>query len=154
MDDIDPSLVWMIGGIALVIAEMVSPGIYLLFVGIAAIMTGVASWMYDFGLAFQFGMFALFLLAAIMIGNRIYKRNPVASSDPDLNDRSARLVGTSVTVVAAVSSDGGRVKVGDSVWPARGPEIAVGETARVLHVDAGVLVLEQPQKLIEQTGDA
>ncbi len=152
MDEIDPYLLWMIGGVLLVVAEMLVPGIYLLFVGAAAVLTGVATWMYDFGPTFQIGLFALFLLAAIMLGNRIYKRNPVASSDPDLNNRSARLVGTSVTVVDAVSANGGRVRVGDGVWPARGPDMAIGETARVLHVDAGVLVLEQPQKLIEGDG--
>ncbi|MDE0932645.1 MAG: NfeD family protein [Novosphingopyxis baekryungensis] len=149
MDDIDPYLLWMIGGVLLVVAEMLVPGIYLLFVGAAAVLTGVATWMYDFGPVFQIGLFALFLLAAILIGNQVYKRNPVASSDPDLNNRSARLVGTSVTVIDAVSANGGRVKVGDGVWPARGPDLAVGETARVLHVDGGVLVLEKPQGLIE-----
>ena len=57
-----------------------------------------------------------------MVGRRHYERNPVPSSDPLLNDRTARLIGQKVTVVEAIENGEGRVRVGDSVWAARGPD--------------------------------
>ena len=59
-------------------------------------------------------------------GRRHYARNPVASDDPLLNDRTARLIGQNVEVVTAIENGEGRVRVGDSVWSARGADAPAG----------------------------
>ena len=55
-----------------------------------------------------------------MAGRRFYAVKGIESTDPYLNDRAARLIGKRVFVVTAVDEDGGRVRVGDSEWSARG----------------------------------
>src|SRR3546814_9021907 len=82
--------------------------------------------------AFQFALFGLLSIGAVYVGRRWYTANPVESSDPLLNDRAVRLVGETVVVVSVIEDGHGRVKVGDSVWSARGPDAEVGARVRVV----------------------
>ena len=70
--------------------------------------------------------------------------------DPLLNDRIARLVGEVVTVVEPVSDHGGRVRVGDGEWPARGPDAPIGARVRITGATGATLRVEPlptlPQK--------
>ena len=68
--------------------------------------------------------------------------NPIESADPKLNDRGARMVGEVVTVVETIEAGGGRVKIGDSVWSAKGPDTAVGAKVRISALDGGAVVVE------------
>ena len=67
---------------------------------------------------------------------------PVATSDPMLNDRVARLIGQTVTVTEAIEGGSGRVRVGDGDWPAHGPDAALGAKMRVTGGQDGVLAVE------------
>jgi membrane protein implicated in regulation of membrane protease activity len=66
----------------------------------------------------------------------------VESENPLLNNRSAQMVGRTVTVVESISATSGRVKVGDGEWPAKGPNMEKGTIAKVAAVEGGVLRLE------------
>ena len=57
--DIDPAWLWMIGGIVLLIAELIAPGFFLMFIGAAAIGTGLLALFLPIGLALQFATFAV-----------------------------------------------------------------------------------------------
>ena len=143
LDGIQAHWLWMIAGVALGIAEMVLPGVYLMWIGGAAFITGVIALALPIGLTAQFLIFSALALAAIYLGRRFLAKNPIASADPLLNDRGARLVGSIVTAVEPVDSLQGRVKVGDGVWSARGEAAAVGERLRVTACDGGVLLVER-----------
>jgi membrane protein implicated in regulation of membrane protease activity len=134
---------WLIGGVLLFIAEVIAPGFFLIFIGAAAIATGLLTWTLDLGLPLQLAAFAVLALAAIrVIGRRAYARGRAVSTDPLLNDRAARLVGRSVTVVEAISSSSGRVRVDDGEWNARGASAAVGEQVRITGIDGNCLKVE------------
>lgn len=135
--------VWLIVAAILAIAELVLPGVYLTFLALGAAATGVLAILFpDLGPIGQFISFAAWSTVAVLIGKRWYGANPVPSSDPDLNNRSARLIGQYVTVVDALSGGTGRVRVGDGEWPAHGPDLAVGEKARIVEVRGGIVVVE------------
>jgi membrane protein implicated in regulation of membrane protease activity len=134
---------WLIAAAVLGIAELVVPGVYLIWIGLAALITGLAALLLPLPVAAQFGLFAVTAFAAVYAGRRYLKENPIVSDDPKLNDRSARLVGSIVTAVEAVDSAHGRVKVGDSVWSARGADAAVGDRLRVTGSDGNVLLVEK-----------
>jgi membrane protein implicated in regulation of membrane protease activity len=142
LDGLDPHWVWLIGAAVLGIAEMLVPGVFLIWLAAAAALTGFATLFFDLSLAFQFGLFALVSLVAVYIGRRWYANNPVESSDPKLNDRAARLVGDIVVVVSPIENGVGRVKVGDSVWNARGPDAQIGTSVRVIGADGTSLKIE------------
>ena len=147
IEGIEPGWLWLIGGVVLLIAEIIAPGFFLLFIGAAAMATGVFTILFDLGFAPQFALFALYAVIALMVGRKVYANRDVNSSDPLLNDRSARLVGKVVTVVNAVDDHDGRVRVGDSEWSARGGPAAAGERVRVTGVDGNCLLVE-PERIL------
>lgn len=145
---VDPGWLWLIGGVLLLIAEVVAPGFSLMFIGAAAIATGVVALAFSPALAVQLAIFAvLALLSARVGGRRFYAARYDYSADPFLNDRVSRLLGRVVIVVEPVDSHGGRVQVGDSVWSARGDPAGVGERVRIVDVDGNCLKVEAEHKL-------
>jgi membrane protein implicated in regulation of membrane protease activity len=139
LDGLDPGWLWMIGGILLLVAEIVAPGFFLLFIGAAAIAAGVFTLLFNLGLAGQLALFALYAVVAVMVGRKVYANQAEDGGDPLLNDRSARLIGKSVLVVSAVDDHGGRVRVGDSEWSARGGPAEAGQRVRITGVDGNCL---------------
>jgi membrane protein implicated in regulation of membrane protease activity len=145
---LDPGWLWLIGGVLLLIAEIIAPGFFLVFIGGAAIATGLFTVMFGLGLPLQLALFAIYALLAVMIGRRAYANSAdQRSDDPLLNDRVARLVGKVVTVVEAIDDHGGRVRVGDSEWSARGDPAASGERVRITGVDGNCLTVEAERAL-------
>jgi inner membrane protein len=146
--DIDLGWLWLIGGVVLLIAEVVAPGFFLIFIGAAALLTGVLALALGLTLAPQLALFAIIAFLSVRIlGRRFYQSKYDHSSDPMLNDRVARLLGKVVTVVQPVNSDGGRVRVGDSEWSARGGPAAVGDRVRIVDVDGNCLKVEPEHTL-------
>ena len=144
---IDPGWLWLSGGVLLLIAEVLAPGFFLIFIGAAAMATGLFAILFDLGTAAQLALFALYALLALMIGRRFYGNRMADSDDPLLNDRAGRLVGKTVTVVTDVDGHGGRVRVGDSEWSARGGPASAGEHVRVTGVDGNCLIVEPARTL-------
>ncbi|MEG3086360.1 NfeD family protein [Sphingomonas sp. PB4P5] len=143
LDGIGAGTLWLAVALLLGLAELLIPGVFLIFLAIAAAITGVATLaLADLPLAAQLASFAIWSGVTVLIGRRWYRDYPVATTDPLLNDRAARLIGEIVTVEQAIDAGGGRVRVADGVWPARGPDSAVGARMRVIEVDRGVLVIE------------
>ena len=138
-----PAGAWLIAALALGIAELAIPGVFLIFLAVAAAMTGIAVLaLADLPLAAQLASFAVWSGVAVLIGRRWYRDYPVATSDALLNQRTARMIGQSVTVDHAIEHGHGRVRVGDGSWPARGPDMTAGTEARIVAVADGVVVVE------------
>lgn len=144
----DPAWLWLIGGVVLLIAELIAPGFFLMFVGAAAILTGLLAFALPIGVAVQLGAFAILaILIARIGGRRAYASRYDHSSDPSLNNPVHRLLGRVVIVVEPIDGNGGRVRVGDGVWPARGSPAAVGERVRIVDVEGNCLKVEPEHAL-------
>ena len=146
-EEMEPGWLWMIGGVLLLIAEIIAPGFFLVFIGAAAIATGAFTLLFDLGLPLQLALFALYSLIAVLVGRRVYANAPTDSSSPFLNDPGARLVGRVVTVFEPVDEHCGRVRVGDGEWSARGGPAAAGERVRITGVDGNCLKVEAERLL-------
>lgn len=145
--DIEPGWVWAIAGILLLIAEIIAPGFFLVFVGAAAIATGLFTLLFDLGTAPQLALFALYSVLAVMIGKRWYGQPTLFDENVRLNEPAGRLVGKTVTVVTAVDEHGGRVRVGDGEWNARGGPAEPGERAKIVAVEGNCLIVEPVRTL-------
>jgi len=145
--DLDPGWMWLIGGVVLLIAEVIAPGFFLVFIGAAAMATGLFTVLFDLGASAQLALFALYAIVAVLVGRRFYANRTADSTDPLLNDRAGRLVGRVVTVVADVDDHDGRVRVGDSDWSARGGPAAAGERVRITGIDGNCLTVEAERSL-------
>jgi membrane protein implicated in regulation of membrane protease activity len=144
---IEPGWLWLIGGVVLLIAEVIAPGFFLIFVGAAAIAAGLFTLLFGLGPVAQLALFALYAVLAVMLGRRFYSRESGSSLVPHLNDPAKRLVGKVVTVVSAVDEHNGRVRLGDSEWSARGGPAAVGDRVRITGVDGNCLKVEAERLL-------
>lgn len=149
MMDLHPGWMWAIGGLVLLIAEIIAPGFFLVFLGVAAIATGLFTLLFDLSLAPQLVLFVIYTALAVLIGKRWYAEPDHADQSIGLNDPSIRMVGKSVTVVDPVDDHGGRVRVGDGEWSARGGPAAVGARVRVTGVEGNCLLVENVALLSE-----
>ena len=143
LNSMAPHWAWLSVGVLLCAAEIVAPGFFLVWLGVAAIATGVLAFLFPMiGVAAQLGIFALLAFVALYGARRWLKNNPIVSSDPLLNQRGGRLIGEVLTLTQAIESGRGRAQVGDGQWPVRGPDAAVGAKVRVVSADGGTLVVE------------
>ncbi len=140
---LEPHWFWLTVGLALGVVEILAPGFFLMWLGLAAIIVGLLAWVVPtISLPFQVALFAVLSVLTVYAGKKFLKDNPIESEDPALNDRSARLRGEIVTVVEAITNGRGRVKVGDSEWNVRGSDAAVGTQVRVAGADGATLLVE------------
>jgi membrane protein implicated in regulation of membrane protease activity len=141
---LEPHWFWLSIGVALGVIEILAPGFFLMWLGLAAIIVGLLSWLIPgMIIPMQVGLFAVLSVLTVYAGKRFLSSNPITSEDPALNDRGARLAGEVVTVVEAIENGRGRVKVGDSEWIARGADAATGSKVRVTG-SAGADLLVEP----------
>jgi membrane protein implicated in regulation of membrane protease activity len=141
--DIDPEWLWLIGGVVLLIAELIAPGFFLVFIGGAAIATGFASLLLPLSVPLQLAIFAVLAFLAARVGGRhAYAMRYDYSPDPFLNDRAKRLLGRVVVATQPIDSNGGRVRVGDSEWSARGGPAAPGDRVRIVDIEGNCLKVE------------
>ncbi|MGH6652895.1 MAG: NfeD family protein [Sphingopyxis sp.] len=142
ISNMEPHWAWLSIGVLLAAAEIVAPGFFLVWLGAAAIVTGIVAWIVPIGVPIQLAIFAVLAIVALYAGRKWLRDNPITTTDPLLNQRGGRLVGEVLTVTKAIEDGRGRAKVGDGEWPVRGPDTAEGSKVRVVSADGGVLVVE------------
>lgn len=131
----EPWVWWVGGGLALLAAETMLPGMFLLWIGVAAIVTGLAVLGLGLGLAAACLVFVACLAAGVTLSlrSRRHRRS--------VNDQGAGLVGRNAVLIAADQA-GARVRLGDSEWPARLLRAAPpGATLEVVAVENTTLVV-------------
>jgi len=141
-EGLDAAWIWLTLGVVLAGLEMIVPGVYLIWLAVAAIITGLLTLVLDISLPMQVVDFVFLALIAAFSARRILRDRPIESSDPLLNRRGARLVGEIAVVVQPIEHGTGRVHLGDSEWIARGPDMATGEKVRVTGNDGAILLVE------------
>jgi inner membrane protein len=143
MMGLDPHWLWLAGGVALLALEAIVPGVFLFWVGLAAIATGLILWVLPVGIAAQLVLFAVLGLAAILVGRQVQGRQKSEVTDaPFLNERGKTLIGKVFTLETAIAGGAGSVKIGDSVWRVTGDDRAAGLKVRVTGIDGGTLMVE------------
>jgi membrane protein implicated in regulation of membrane protease activity len=137
---------WWVLGVVLLILEIVVPGVFLFWIGLAGIATGLLSlvlwgsaiWAWQV----QVVVFVVLSFVAVLIGRTVLKRGETASDEPHLNRRAESLVGRVVTVVEAIENGRGRVKVGDTTWSVSGPDQPAGAKVRIVSASGNELRVE------------
>ena len=142
LDMIEPHWFWLALGLVRAIGEMTIPGVFLIWLAGAAIVTGLAAWVLPIGVPVQVVLFVALALVSVFAGKRYLADNPIEAADPKMNDRGARAVGETVLVTSAIDGGTGRVRLGDSEWLAKGPDAEPGTRMRVSGHDGAVLLVE------------
>ena len=150
-DGIDAHWVWVTIGLVLAILEMLVPGVYLIWLAVAALATGLLTFMLDLSLPMQVIDFVFLALIAAFSAKRFLRDRPIESADPMMNRRLDRMVGQTGTITVALEHGSGRVHVGDSDWMATGPDIAEGTRVRVIGSEGGTLRVEPLSLLADES---
>jgi hypothetical protein len=135
---------WWITALVLFIVELAAPGIFFLWLGVAAAITGfVAFFAPGLGWQIDFVIFAVLGVIATIIGRRFYKPSRVPSSDPTLNQRGAQYVGQVFVLETALENGHGRIRIGDGSWLVEGPDLPAGARVRVTGTNGAKLKVEK-----------
>lgn len=137
---------WAFLGLALCALEAVVPGVHFLWFGLSALATGVLVLLTQalglpIGWPVQLVLFAALSIASVY-GVRRYASPDSKSDVPDLNARGAQLIGRTAFVTDAISGGRGKIRIGDTQWAAKGPDLPVGAPIRVTGSDNTVLIVE------------
>jgi inner membrane protein len=132
---------WFILALVLLIAETIVPGAHIVWFGLAAAVMGLLGFTILPGLAIEwqlvlFGGLALFL---IVIVRRFLGAISTEGDVPSLNERGGQYVGRLVTVEEPIAGGRGKVRIGDTLWQAEGPDTPKGNRVKVTGADGTVL---------------
>src|SRR5438128_10379201 len=85
---------WLIFGFVLMALELLAPGVFMFWLGLAALLVGLLSFALSPSWQAQLLMFAVFAAAAVPLWRRVARSNSaVSKSNPFLNKRADALVG-------------------------------------------------------------
>ena len=134
---------WIVVGLILLALELIMPGGVLVWLGAAAVVTGIVALMQIAPFAMQWVLFGVLSLAGV-VGWLTYMRGrkETESDRPLLNRRAAQLVGRHAELTEAIVDGFGRARLGDSTWRVSGPDLPRGARVRVTGYDGTVLTVE------------
>lgn len=133
---------WMIAAAILFVLELLAPGIFFMWFGAAALVTGLIVFRYDITWQWQLLWFCGLSLASVLLANKYLRKHPLESERPLLNERAAQLIGKSFDLVDPIVNGRGSIHSGDTIWRVEGPELPQGTRIKVVGVDGSVLKVE------------
>jgi membrane protein implicated in regulation of membrane protease activity len=131
---------WALGAVFVVI-EMIAPGTFMLWLGVACAASGLLLLVIpsaSFG--WQFLTFAVVTIASVFLWRR-YQR-PTPTDQPTLNQRGQSYVSRTFKLIEPNVNGYGKAEVEDTVWTVSGKDAPAGATVRVVGVDGTVLKVE------------
>ena len=138
---------WLILACVFIGLEIVAPGAFFLWLGLAAGATALVEFVFPniSGLV-QYALFAAFCIISLVLWKRFGKATTdVATDQPQLNQRNQQYVGRTVALSAAIENGIGMVRIDDSQWKVSGADAPEGSKVKVTHVEGSILHVELVQ---------
>jgi inner membrane protein len=133
---------WLVFGLLLMGLELMLPGVFLFWLGLAALLVGLLSFVVAPSWQLQFLMFAVFAAAAVPLWRRVAHSNSrVSVSNPFLNKRSEAMIGRVFTLEKPIVDGAGTVRVDDTIWRVAGPDAPAGSRVKIVHADGASLTV-------------
>jgi membrane protein implicated in regulation of membrane protease activity len=133
---------WFIVAVALFALETIVPGVHFIWFGVAAVIVGAHGLTVDIAWEWQLITFAIISCITVFLARRYAAPDVATSDEPDLNTRAAQYVGRVVTVEDAIAGGRGKVRVGDTLWNAQGPDAARGARVKITGTSGTCLLVE------------
>ena len=130
--------IWLVAGLLLGAPELILPGYFLLWIGLAAIGAGLLTAAFGFGWNWQLASFTA--LAVVLVGVVAMRRRPLPDT---VNAPSAGLIGTTCYAIGFEAGEG-RVRVRDGTWQARitdGMAPQANDPMRIVGLDGTTLLV-------------
>lgn len=133
---------WLIIGLVLMSIETFAPGVFMLWLGLAALIVGLLS----FGIAWswqaQVIAFAALAIAMVPLWRYYSVRNARPTDKPFLNRRAEGLIGRVFTLEKPIVDGIGTVRIDDTVWRVSGPDAPSGSRVKIVSADGASLRVE------------
>jgi inner membrane protein len=133
---------WFIAGGVLLVMEVLAPGVFMLWLGLAALLVGAISLVVDWPWQAQFVAFAAFSIAAIPAWRRLARNVGAPTDQPFLNRRTDGYLGRVFTLEKPIVDGVGTIGIDDTVWRVTGPDTPAGSRVKVTRVDGAALHVE------------
>jgi inner membrane protein len=134
---------WIIAG-TLLLAEMMLPGFFMLWLAFAAALTAIVDQIFHFSWMGEVLSFAGFAILSVLLSWRYVMSGRYSKTDaPHLNQKHNAFVGKTYTLVTAITHGSGKIKVEDALWDVDGPDCEAGSRVKVTGVDGLRLVVER-----------
>lgn len=135
---------WIIAGLVFMGIELLAPGLFFIWLGLAALGTGLVVAAFGLGWPQAALLFAALAVAAVLAGRALMRRK---GTEPDaatnLNALSRDLIGRTVRLDEAIENGQGRIRIGDTVWRAMGEDAPTGASVVIVRLDGTALVVER-----------
>ncbi len=133
---------WIIAGAILLALELAVPGAFMMWLGLAAVLVGLITFVVDWSWQAQGVAFAVFTLASVPLWRRFARRVEPQQQAPFLNRRTEAMVGRTFTLETPIIDGVGTVRIGDTVWRVSGPDGPAGGRVKVTGADGANLSVE------------
>lgn len=133
---------WIIAGLVLLALELVVPGGFLLWMGIAGILTGLLVLFQPLAWPIQWLIFGVLSLVSILIWVRLTRNRAAQTDRPLLNQRAEHFIGHEAVLDQPIVGGFGRLSLGDTIWRIAGPDLPRGQKVRIVGAEGNVLRVE------------
>jgi len=133
---------WWALGLVLLGLEILLPGVFLMWFGLAALVVGAFALTVPTSWAFQIFLFAVLSVLAVIAGRMLVKFSPSEEDGNELGPRGSRYVGKVYFLKEPIADGEGRLNIDDTIWRVKGPDIEAGRKVRVVAVDSARLIVE------------
>lgn len=133
---------WIIAGLVILGLELMVSGFFLVWLGIAAVLTGLITLAQPLPWAWQWLIFGALSLASILVWTTVSRRRRANSTEPELNRRTDRYIGHEAVLDRPIVDGYGRLALGDTIWRISGPDLPIGQRIRIVGADGAVLRVE------------
>jgi membrane protein implicated in regulation of membrane protease activity len=134
---------WIVGGIVLVLAELVIPSFFIVWFGLGALLTGLLTLAFDLSVTAQLATWTLASLAMVVLWFRVFKQSFVKTR---IGTADGEVIGEVGLLVGAVAPfERGKVRfqrpvLGSEEWVCLADTaIAAGERVKVVAVEGSFL---------------
>lgn len=139
---------WFALAAALGAVEMLAPGVFFLWLGLAAFITGLLLLVFpDLSTGSQLVIYGILSVALVYAAWKYMKGRKIKTDQPLLNQRGAQYIGKTAVIEEAIIGGHGRARMGDTTWKVEGADMAVGTVVKIVGFDG-------PQLKVEKLADA
>jgi inner membrane protein len=133
---------WFILAALLLLIEILAPGMFMLWLGLSAILVGIISSAVVWSWQAQLIAFAVFAIAAVPAWRHFARKVEKPAESPFLNRRAEGYVGREFTLDKPIVGGVGTIRIDDTVWRVTGPDVPAGSRVRIARAEGAALMVE------------
>jgi inner membrane protein len=142
---------WFILAALLLFVEVLAPGMFMLWLGLSAILVGLISSVVVWSWQSQLIAFAVFAIASVPAWRHFARKVEKPGDSPFLNRRAEGYVGRVFTLDRPIVDGVGAVRIDDTIWRVTGPDSPAGSRVRVSRADGADLSVVNDQQSAVRT---